>query len=80
MVEKLTLYSLATALVDIRAVSMRPQLETSVALHILEWPFIVPSISCTYVMIKPFNQRLDMPHLAGGWIILTKKKCSLTGM
>jgi hypothetical protein len=27
-----------------------------------------------------FNQLLDMPHLPGGWIILAKKKYSLTGM
>uniref|UniRef100_A0A674CMN6 ARFGEF family member 3 n=1 Tax=Salmo trutta TaxID=8032 RepID=A0A674CMN6_SALTR len=31
-------------------------------------------------MIKLFNQLLDMPHLSGGWIILAKEKCSLTGM
>jgi hypothetical protein len=46
-----------------------PQLEMSVALccvtklHILEWPFIVPSISCTCVMIMLFNELLDMPHM-----------------
>jgi hypothetical protein len=40
-----------------------PQLETSVALvsvtklHILEWPFIVPSTRCTCVMITVFSQR-----------------------
>jgi hypothetical protein len=54
MVEKLTLISLATTLVDIPAISMpiarSLKLDTSVALccvtklHILEWPFIVPSI------------------------------------
>jgi hypothetical protein len=61
-----------------------PQLETSVALcwvtklHILEWPFIVPSTKCTCVVIMPFNQLLDMPHLSGDWIILAKEKCSLT--
>ena len=49
-------------------------------LHILEWPFIVPSTRCTCVMIMLFNQLLDMPHVSGGWIILTKEKCSLTGM
>ena len=31
--------------------------------HILEWPFIVPSTRCTCVVIMLFNQRLDMPHL-----------------
>ena len=64
-----------------------PQLETSVALrcvtklHILEWPFIVPSTRCSCVMmiiILLFNQLLDMPHLSDGWIILEKEKCSLT--
>jgi hypothetical protein len=30
-------------------------------------------------MIMLFNQLLDMPHLSGGWIILAKEKCSLTG-
>jgi hypothetical protein len=62
------------------------KLETSVAvcyvtiLHILEWPFIVPSTRCTCVLIMLFNQLLDMPHLSGGWIILAKEKRSLTGM
>ena len=49
-------------------------------LHILECPFIVPSTRCTCVMIMLINQLVDMPHLAGGWIILAKEKCSLTGM
>ena len=31
-------------------------------------------------MIMLFNQLLDMPQLSGGWIILAKEKCSLTGM
>jgi hypothetical protein len=31
-------------------------------------------------MTMLFNQLLDMPHLSGGWIILAKEKCSLTGM
>ena len=64
---------------------MLPQLETSVALccvtkmHILEWPFIVPSTRCTCVMITCcLNQLLDMPHLSVGWIIFVKEKCSLT--
>ena len=70
MVEKLTLNYLATALMDILAVSTT--IETSVALccvtkyHILEWLFIVPSTRCTCVMIMLFNQLLDMPHLSGG--------------
>ena len=60
--------------------------ETSVALcyvrkrHNSEWPFVVPSTRCTFVMTTLFNQLLDMPHLSGGWIILAKEKCSLTGM
>ena len=43
-------------------------------LHILEWPFIVPSTRFTGVSIMLFNQLLDMPHLSGGWIILAKDK------
>ena len=90
MVEKLTINYLTTALVDIPAVNMPiaspSKLETSVTLccvtklHILEWPFIVPSTRCTCVVIMQFNQLLAMPLLSGGWIILTKEKCSLTGM
>jgi hypothetical protein len=49
-------------------------------LHVLEGAFIFPSTRCTCVMIMPFNQLLDMPHLPGGWINLAKEKCSLTGM
>ena len=45
-------------------------------LHILEWYFIVPSTRCICVMTMLFNQLLDMPHLAAGWIILVKEKCS----
>ena len=33
-------------------------------LHILEWPFIVPSTRCTFVMIMLINQLLNMPHLS----------------
>jgi hypothetical protein len=78
------------ALVDIPTVSMpiaHPlKVETSlelccvIKLHILEWPFIVPSTRGTCEMIMLFNPLLDMPHLSGGWIILAKEKCSLTGM
>ena len=56
-----------------------PQLQTSVALccvtqlHILEWPFILPSTRYTCVMIMLFNQFIDMPHLSGGWIMLTNR-------
>ena len=55
-----------------------PQLVSSLALCcvtqllILEWLFIVPSTRWTCVMIMLFNQLLDMPHLSGGWIILTE--------
>ena len=49
-------------------------------LHILEWPFIVPSTRCTCVMIMRSNQNLDRPHLSGGWIILAKEKCLKTRM
>ena len=69
MVEKLTIHSLATALVDIPVVSMPithslKKKMTSVVLccvtklHILEWPFIVPSTRGTCVMIMLFNQLL----------------------
>ena len=88
MVEKLILNSLATALVDILAVSMpiARSLKTSVALccvtklYILEWHFNVTSTRCTYVMIMLFNQIIDIPHLSGVWINLANEKCSLTGM
>uniref|UniRef100_A0A8C7F189 DUF4939 domain-containing protein n=1 Tax=Oncorhynchus kisutch TaxID=8019 RepID=A0A8C7F189_ONCKI len=30
--------------------------------------------------VDMFNQLLDKPHLSGGWIILAKEKCSLTGL
>jgi hypothetical protein len=88
MVKKVTFSSLATALVDIPAVSMpiAHSLKTSMALscvtklHILEWPFIVLSTRCTCAMIMLFSQLLEMPHLSGGWIILAKNKCSLTVM
>jgi hypothetical protein len=87
MVEKLTLHFLATVLVDIPAVSMPIARSLSplwhcvvTKLHILEWPFIVHSTRCTCVLIMLFNQLLDMPNMSGGWIILAKEKCSLTGM
>ena len=64
-------------------------LETFVALccvtklHILEWPFYVPSTRWTCVMIMLFHQLLDTCHLSCHlscrWIILVKEKCSLTG-
>ena len=46
-------------------------------LHILEWPFIVPSTRYTCVMIMMLNQLFDMSHLSDGWIILPKEKYSL---
>jgi hypothetical protein len=60
------------------AYCMSPQFETSVALccvtklHILERSFIIPSTRCISVMNMLFNQLIDMPHLSGGCIILTK--------
>ena len=39
---------------------------------------IVPSTRCTCVMIMLFNQLLDMPHLSGGWIILTTDNMWIT--
>ena len=80
MVEKLTFSYLTTAVVDIPAVSMPISSALKTKLHILEWPFTVPSTRFTCVIIMLFNQLLDMPHLSGGWIILAKEKCSLTGM
>ena len=87
MVEKQTLNYLASALVDILAVSMpiARSLKTSVHCGVTKllnfmWSFIVPGTRCTCTMIMLFNQLLDMPHLSGGWIILAKERCSLTGM
>ncbi len=73
MVDKLTFNSWATALVDIHCTL--PQNLRHVALccviklQILEWPFIVASLRYTCAIIMLSNQRLDMPHLWGGWII-----------
>jgi hypothetical protein len=88
MVEKLTLNSLATALVEISAVSMqiahtlnlRPLWHCCVTKrHILKLPFVGLSTRCTCVNSMVINQLLDMPHLSVGWIILAEEKCSLTG-
>ncbi len=78
MVEKWTLNSRATALVDIPAVSMPITRSlkhvTSVALccvikrHILKWPFTVVSLRHTCVIIMLSNHHLDMTHLWGGWL------------
>ena len=88
--QRWTLHSLATALVDIPAVSMPVARSLTTwyicgivlcdKLHILEWPFIFPSTRCTCIIIMLFSYLLDMPHLSGGWIILVQEKCSLTGM
>jgi hypothetical protein len=59
MVKKLTSNSLATALVDILAVALC----CVTKMHILEWPFIVPSTRCTCVMNLLFNQLLIMQNL-----------------
>ena len=78
MVGKWTINFLATALVDIPAVSM------PIARCLKTWDIcdIVwqNCTRCTCVMIMLFNQIIDMPHRSGGWIILAKGKCSLTGM
>jgi hypothetical protein len=78
-----TLNSLSTALLDIPAVTMpiAHSLKTVALccvtkLHILEWPFIVPSTRCTCVMTMLFNQLLDMPYVAGGWNILANIFCA----
>jgi hypothetical protein len=71
MVEKLTLNSMATALLDIPAVSMPiAHFETSVALccekqNILEWPYIAPSTMCICVMIMLFNQQCHTCQVDG---------------
>ena len=68
MVEKLT-FSSGGHSCSPHANCTLSQLDTSLALccvtqlHILQWPFIVPSTRCTCVMIMPFNQFLDMPHV-----------------
>ena len=85
MVEKLTFiwqqlwWTLLQSRLPI-AVNLRHLWHCVTQLHILEWPFIVPSTRCTCVMIMLFNQLLDMPHLSTRWIILAKEKCSLTGI
>ncbi len=73
MVEKLTFNSRAAALVDIPADSMpiARSLKTNdivalccvIKLHIIEWPFIVTSLSHTCAIIMLSNQHLDMAHL-----------------
>ncbi len=55
-----------------------PPHPTEIKLHILEWLFIVTSPRHICVLIIPFNQHPDMPHLSGGWIVLAKEKCALT--
>jgi hypothetical protein len=76
LVEKLTLNYLATALVDIPAVSMPIARSLNfrhlwhcvvTKLHILEWPF-VPSTRCTCVIIMLFIQLHIMPHLSDRWL------------
>jgi hypothetical protein len=89
MVEKLTLNSLATALVDIPAVSMpiAPSLKNvDICGTVLcdekahfKVAFYCPLTRCTCVMTILFNQHLEMPHLSGGLIILAKEKYSITG-
>ncbi len=37
-----------------------------IKLHILEWPSVVTSPRHTCVLIIPFNEHPDMPHLSGG--------------
>ena len=78
MVEKLTLNCLAKALVDIPAVSI-PIAHFLKDIYDKTPHFKVPSTRSTFVMTMLFNELLDMPHLSGGWIILAKEKCSLTG-
>ena len=76
MIEKLTLNYLATAVVDIPAVSM--PIACSLCGNVLcdKTAHFRLAVYCPQL----FNQLLDMPHLSGGWIILEREKCSLTGM
>ena len=64
-----------------------PQLETAVALCCDKTAHFSGLFCCCpqhKVHLRNYhavlNQLLDMPHLSGGWIILAKEKCSLTGM
>ncbi len=83
MVEKWTLNSRPTALVDIPAVSMpiACSLKTcdicGTVLCDKTAHFIVASLWHTCAIIMLSNQQLDMPPQWGGWII-SAKKCSLT--
>ncbi len=88
MVEKWTFDSWATALVDLPAVSkpIACSLKTCNICGIVlcdktahfRVTFIVASLRHTCAIIMVSNQHLDMPHLWGGWIILSKEKYSLT--
>ncbi len=55
-----------------------PDPHNTVKLHILEWPFIVASLSHNCAIIMLSNKHLVMPHLWGGWFVSAKEKCSLT--
>ncbi len=46
-----------------------PDPPNTVKQHISEWSFIVASLRHTCAIIMLYNQRLDMTHLWGGWII-----------
>ncbi len=43
---------------------------TFVFAAILEWSFVVISQRHTCVLIIPFNQHPEMPHLSEGWITM----------
>lgn len=56
-------------------VKKMPSVALCVVMYVLEWPFIVTSLESACAM---YNQHLNLPHLYGELIILTKEKCSLT--
>ena len=57
-----------------------PQPETSEALFCDKTAYFKVAFYCPQHMCMLFNQLLNIPDLSGGWIILAKEKCSLTGM
>ena len=82
MVEKLTLNYRSTALVDIPAVSM------PIARSLKTWDIcgiMLYDKTAHFSGLLLFSAQgapvlLHIPQLSGGWIILAKEKCSLTGM
>jgi hypothetical protein len=91
MILKLTFNYLATALVDIPAVSMptaRSLKRSNIYGIVLfdKTAHFKVAFYCTQHKVQlcsdhavlVSDQLLDIPHLSGRWIILAKEKCSLT--